>query len=599
MRRNSNIIGPRQGVTTNNGNGVHDTFDNYNARVLDNWPTVLKIESVTNSSGTQTENTVYSHSVTSSGLVANETLYWKIVDGTTTSTDFYLGAVQGTFTQIASTQSGTFSIEHDFIGDPNKSTRTYTFQILRGGYSGDVLYESNTITILKPALLNLFWTPSAINEGVSSSLGFNLSNVGTNRTRNFTLTNTGSASAADFNGSLPLSRSQSPATFVQVSYTTVEDLVTEGPETLTVAISYGGYAAWGSTTLTIVDTSVFPSISSVTPSTTNITEGNTVTFTVTDSTGSGGTLYWTINTSGGVSAADFSPATLSGSFALTSGSGTIDITPIAEGSAEGETFTLEIRYGSTSGTILATSTAVTITDAAAPLGTDITTSFYEISNRFIDSQTYMGTTADYNGPYDVGEVQFDYTGTGSIYIVVKFTAATSFYNDVPIGGIQVLNSSKTAILHQFIFYDTGGGTGNSWTTTTASPAGLQPASGLNFTPATASGYTYSSIAFSSTANRMNWATGTGSSYTGAADGIGVSSTWSTNILPLGDATVSQIVGSSYMYCETSGTTTDHVCVARSPSISLTAGSWIRIAHALTGPTGTPMDPDDTLWVGIY
>ena len=139
MRRNSNIIGPLQSIAEDNGNGIHDTFDNYNARVLDKWPPVLKIESVTNSSGGQTENTVYSHSVTSSGLVANENLYWKIVDGTTTSTDFYLGYVQGTFVQTASTQSGTFIIEHDFIGDPNKSTRTYSFQILRGGYSGDVL----------------------------------------------------------------------------------------------------------------------------------------------------------------------------------------------------------------------------------------------------------------------------------------------------------------------------------------------------------------------------------------------------------------------------------------------------------------------------
>ena len=291
MRRNSNIIGPLQSIAEDNGNGIHDTFDNYNARVLDKWPPVLKIESVTNSSGGQTENTVYSHSVTSSGLVANENLYWKIVDGTTTSTDFYLGYVQGTFVQTASTQSGTFIIEHDFIGDPNKSTRTYSFQILRGGYSGDVLYESGTITIQKPTLGNFSWTPSAINEGISSNLNFYLNNTGNNRSRTFTLTNSGSASGGDFNGGLPLSRAQNPNSNVNVAYTTVEDLVTEGPETLTVAISYGGYAAWGSTTLTIVDTSVYPSISYVTPSTTNITEGNIVTFTVTDSTGSGGTLY--------------------------------------------------------------------------------------------------------------------------------------------------------------------------------------------------------------------------------------------------------------------------------------------------------------------
>lgn len=595
MRRNSNLIGPLKTLAIGAVNGVYDLFDQYNARKGDKWTPTLKITSVTNSSGTQNENTLVSHTVTSTGLSANETLYWKVVHGTTTNTDFYLGTVQGTFTQTSSTQTGSFNIEHDFIGDPNKSERTYTFQILRGGYSGDVLFESSTITIQKPTLGNISWSTSPVNEGSSSSLNFYLTNCGNSRSRNFTLTNTGTAVSADFS-SLPTIRNQFPATIVNLTYTTLNDLTTEGTETLTVAISYGGYSSWGSSSLTITDTSTYPSISSVTPSTTNITEGNTVTFTVTDSTGSSGTLYWTINTSGGVSSADFSPATLSGSFTLTSGSGTIDITPIADGSAESETFTLEVRYGSTSGTILATSTTVTITDAVAPTGTDITSSFYEISNRFINSQTYMGTTADYSGPYDVGEVQFDFSGTGRVYVVVKFTASTSFYNDLPIAGIQILNSSKTSILHQWIFHSSTGGSGSGWTTRTTSP-GLQPTSGLNFTPSTASGFTYSSIASGATAGRMTWASGTTSSYTGCADGI--SSAYTTVILPLGNAAVSQTSGTFYMFCETSGVSVDHCCVARSPSVSLTAGSWLRIAHALTGPTSPQMDPNDTLWVGIY
>jgi hypothetical protein len=593
MKRNGNIVSFDAPST---GKGISDTFDNFIQNSA--WPTVLKIVSVTNSSGNLLENALYPHTVTSTGAFVNETLYWKVVHGTTTSTDFYSGVVQGTFTQDASTQSGSFNIEHDFIGDPNKSTRTYTFQVLRGGYSGEVLYESSTITIVKPTLGNISWISSPVNEGSSANLNFYLTNCGSNRSRTFTLTNTGTASHDDFSSPTPLltSRSQIPSVSTNVTYTAANDLTTEGSETLTIAISYGGYSSWGSATLTITDTSVFPSISSVTPSTTNVTEGNIVTFTVTDSAGQSGTLYWTINTSGGVSAADFSPATLSGSFTLTSGSGTIDITPIAEGSTESETFTLEIRYGSTSGTILATSTTVTITDAAPPAGTDITSSFYEISNRFIASNTYMGSTADYTGPYDVGEVQFSFTGTGRIYVVVKFTASTTFYNDIPIAGIQILNSTKTSILHQWIFYNSTGGSGSSWTSTTASP-GLQPASGLNFTPSTASGYTYSSIPTGGTANRMNWATSTGSSYTGAADGI--SSSYTTTILPLGNAAVSQTGSTYYMYCETSGTTLDHCCVARSPSVSLTGGSWLRIAHALTGLSSTPMDPNDALWVGIY
>ena len=50
------------------------------------------------------------------------------------------------------------------------------------------------------------------------------------------------------------------------------------------------------------------------------------------------------------------------------------------------------------------SAVVTVTDVIA-YGEDIRTSFYEMSNRFLNSQTYMGNTSDYNGPYDVSEVQ--------------------------------------------------------------------------------------------------------------------------------------------------------------------------------------------------
>src|SRR5210317_1544552 len=76
-------------------------------------------------------------------------------------------------------------------------------------------------------------------------------------------------------------------------------------------------------------------------------------------------------------------------------------------------------------------------------GEDITSSFYEISNRFIASNTYMGSSADYSGPYDVGSVTTDFSGTGRIYIGVKVTAVTTYYNDIPIEAVQLLNSSGT------------------------------------------------------------------------------------------------------------------------------------------------------------
>ena len=101
--------------------------------------------------------------------------------------------------------------------------------------------------------------------------------------------------------------------------------------------------------------------------------------------------------------------------------------------------------------------------------TDITTSFYEISNRFIDSQSYMGNSADYNGPYDVGEIDTDFTGTGRVYIGVKVTSSTTYYNDVPIAGVQII--SGTTLVRSWIFNSTTGGSGTSWQTAKQQIAG--------------------------------------------------------------------------------------------------------------------------------
>jgi hypothetical protein len=38
---------------------------------------------------------------------------------------------------------------------------------------------------------------------------------------------------------------------------------------------------------------------------------------------------------------------------------------------------------------------------------------------------------------------------------------------------------------------------------------------------------------------------------------------------------------------------------RSPTYSFSGGEYIRVIHALTGPTNYQMDPDDSLYVAVY
>lgn len=103
----------------------------------------------------------------------------------------------------------------------------------------------------------------------------------------------------------------------------------------------------------------------------NETTDRTVTFTVTTTNVSNGTiLYWTIaGVSGSISNTDFSsPAnavTSGGSVTISSGQATFSLTAQTDFTAEGtEIFEVNLRTGSSSGTIVATSSEITIADTS-------------------------------------------------------------------------------------------------------------------------------------------------------------------------------------------------------------------------------------------
>ena len=236
---------------------------------------------------------------------------------------------------------------------------------------------------------------------------------------------------------------------------------------------------------------------------------------------------------------------------------------------------------------------------------DITSSFYEISNRFIASDTYMGGSADYNGPYDVGEVKTDFSGTGRVYIGHKITASpTAYFSDVPIAGVQIVSANGSTLLASWIFNTSTGGSGSGWQTYTSLITGSS-AQGFAVTPATASGYTYQNLGTTPTPGQFSWATFTGSANTGAEDGIGdtyklTADGGSNTLAPVGDAQISQTSYTYYAYHETSSTGALYGCaVMRSPSYTFSGGERIRVIHALTGYSTSQMNPDDSLYVAVY
>lgn len=223
-----------------------------------------------------------------------------------------------------------------------------------------------------------------------------------------------------------------------------------------------------------------------------------------------------------------------------------------------------------------------------PQGENISTLPYSPTiNTFTESSSSDSTQA-----FDTYDIQVDTSlgggASGRIYIGCNVTATTTYYNDLCIGGVQILDASKSSLLNSYIFSSSTTG----WETSQAqSPIAsyntAELASALSFTTALGAATT-----------KWGPATSTGSSYTGAADGI--STAYTTSIMPgPGNFQVSQQSNTNYLYRETSGSTLNTIVWLRSPLISVSPGSVIRVAaHSSTNSSGG-MQPDGTLYIGWY
>ena len=296
---------------------------------------------------------------------------------------------------------------------------------------------------------------------------------------------------------------------------------------------------------------------------TSLDEGTVNVITVnTGGFGSNTSLFYNIQTVSGTPVVDGDFAGgLSGVFIINNQTGSFNISPIGDGLSESNVVKIQIKKIShyvsgqpVAGEVIAESEDLTIGDAAVPTGQDITSSFYEISRRFIASNTFMGNSGDYTGGYDVSEVQTDYGNSaasyGKVYLGIKVTSNPTYYNDICVAGVQILDSTRSTLLQSWIFMTSTGGTGNLWETGQVSISG-QSQYGFPITPAQASSnYSYTSLSTSTNVSRWSWATGTGSSYTGCADGINNAYTMTNGtIAAVGDGTIPQSSGSYYAFRE--------------------------------------------------
>ena len=271
---------------------------------------------------------------------------------------------------------GTASYKLEFIGDDQGLKYNGTTYQLNDQFT--VGNKSLTIKGLGGAMIQggdpptYSVTPNtnSVNEGGDVHFTVNTTNVGGGTTLFYSTS--GITIANDFadnslTGSFNIVGTGTTTGVATITRTIAGDWsTTEGTETFRLIVRTGSVSGTAVTTSEIIDViDTVPTVS-VTPSPTTVDEGGTLTVTVnTTGISSGTTLYYTIEGLG-VAPADFTDNTTSGSFVINSSeTGSFTKTLVEDLTTEStETFKVNIRSGSTSGTIVAGSVDIAISDTS-------------------------------------------------------------------------------------------------------------------------------------------------------------------------------------------------------------------------------------------
>lgn len=377
----------------------------------------------------------------SSNNYGSGTLYWT-TDGTVNSSDFTT-PISGSVTITNDTGSIIRTLTND---STTEGTEQFVIELRADSTSGPVLATSAPITTVNdtsvpPASPTYSIVPniSSVDEGNSVTFTVSTTNVSNGTVLYWTTTGT-NINSGDFTTAITgsVTINNGTATIVR---TLTNDLTTEGTEAFALQLRTGsisGTIVATSTNVTINDTSTTPTPTYSASATTPVNEGSSSTCAVTTTNvANGTTLYWTI-LNGTTQNADFS--TTSGSFTVNSNSGSFSIPIVADLTTEGnQTFSVQIRTGSTSGTVVATSNPVTINDTSTTPAGDVTPNAVNWNNIFgfdeasNNSQTISGITQNITLRFDIETFTF-----ATITATIGGTPTTIFDQDT----ISVSNNTS-------------------------------------------------------------------------------------------------------------------------------------------------------------
>ena len=280
-------------------------------------------------------------------------------------TDYSTSGASGSFTFSNSTTSNSVTIS-TIADSATEGSETVSCTISSPSVSGfDPTIGTGALSVLindtstGTPTYSLTSNTSSVNEGGSFSITFT-----TNQSGSFAYTITG-VSSSDINGA---SLTGSVSNGSVLNFNVTADSTTEGTETFTISLDNGQ----ASESVTIYDTSTAPASYAFTSASYNVTEGSSASIGVTTTNvANGTTLYWSLASDPGNDI-----ITDSGSFTISSNSGSFSVSALFDSAytENTETLTLQLRTGSTSGTIQDTAN-LNIINVGGPSVTTGTTTY--------------------------------------------------------------------------------------------------------------------------------------------------------------------------------------------------------------------------------
>ena len=267
------------------------------------------------------------------------------------------------------THDFTFDINGNLQKSLNDTITLGSKQFTVLGLGGGLLGGGNTPPPPPPATYTVGQNSTSINEGGSVTYTVTTTNVTNGTTLYYSLS--GTATTEDFVGGTMAGSFTINNNTGSFNVNVVGDIVTDDGETFTAKVRTDSTSGTIVTTAAEVTINDVGQTEAISQSATTINEGDLITFTVsTTGYGSGTTFWWDIESTSGITAADFNDNQISGSI-QTNSSGQAFLTKqlVQDVTSEGiEKFKLNIRSGSASGPIILTSSEIIVNDTSVSIG---------------------------------------------------------------------------------------------------------------------------------------------------------------------------------------------------------------------------------------